>query len=540
MMKLFCVNNRGYKWTELPEGCFKGYLQLDRDPRPLRGEEAVRYLAQADSFERFQALLKEADGCFSAVLRREDGSVWAAVDAARTMPLYYSRDGRFLSDSVPAVREALRLPREAADPAALEELFLTTFVAGPRTAYAEIAQLDAAQALERSPSGELRAVYYYAHIQPIRDIGREEAMELFQRVSDEAFDQVIAAIAGRPVVLSLSGGYDSRYIACMLKRRGVEDVSCYTYGRKDSFEIPQSEKIARALGYRWACVEYTDEQIMSCMDSVGQAFAKAYECYDSLTYLQNLPAVRRLHEAGWFKPDSVFLTGLFSNLPTGSHVAHIKDAFSGRFSLESFPEAVFRGKLERLPETARKAVLATIEEQRRALGLSPADSYLSFASAVDCLQALQASRIFFTMNDVHAFFGYEWLIPCGTRKLLEFWFSMPLEYRIHQSLFEEWIMTRLPAQYGVGQKKTVLAYPTSHDWERTKARIQLVLKRTVCLPLGIPVRPKWDVDNFELLTSALFPKLHQKNRIGFRNSGINPVSTLYYMEQLYGPNCLKK
>lgn len=541
-MKIFCKNNHGYQWTELSEGCFRGYLQLPEDPRPLRGEEALQYLSRAKSFEGFQSLLKGLDGCFAAALRREGGSVWAAVDSARSMPLYYSIDGQFLSDSGRAVREALALPKEAADPAALEELFYCLFISGPRTAYAEIAQLDAGQALECSPSGDIHTAYYYAHIQKTLSVSREEAMEEFQRVSDEAFDRVIAAIAGRPVALSLSGGYDSRYVACMLKRRGVEDVSCYTYGRKDSFEVRQSEKIARALGYRWACVEYTDERIMGVLDDVGQAYIEANECYDYSAYTQNFPAVRQLHETGWFKPGSVFLTGLCNDMPTGFYEAPLKNKFSGRFSLDSFPEAVLtEARLKKLAEPARAASLSAVKAQRQALGLSPAGSYESFAAAVDCLWTIRDhSRRFIHMNDVHEFFGYEWLLPCWNRRLLEFWYSLPLEYRLSQSLYEEWITTKVPARYGIGQKKTVLAYGSFRGWEKTKARGRVLLRRTVCLPLGIALREKQDFNNFNVLAAALFQKLRQKSLIGFRNADVIPILNLYLMEQRYGSRCLKK
>jgi len=542
-MEILCRKNGGYKWTEQPGGCFRGYIQLPGDPKPLRGEAAIQYFARADSFARFQEFLEAADGCFSIVLHLEDGTVWAAVDAARSMPLYYSTDGRFLSDSGPAVREALGVPREAADPAALGELFRCGFIAGPRTAYAEIAQLDAGQALECAPSGESRTAFYYAHIQKARDIGREEALRLFQRVSDEAFDQVIAAIGGRPVVLSLSGGYDSRYVACMLKARGVEDVSCYTYGRKDSFEIQQSQKVAEALGYRWICVEYTDERRAGILDPTGKTYLRETESYDyPASYTQNFPAVRHLHESGWIKPGSVFLTGLCNDMPTGFYEASLKDRFSGRFSLESFPEAVLpKGRLEKLPEAVRGAVLSVIETQRKELGLSPADSYQSFASAVDCLWTIRDhSRQFLHMNDVHEFFGYEWLLPCWNRRLLEFWYSLPLEYRLSQNLYEEWITDGPPARYGVGQKKTVLSYMTLHGWEKTKTRARLLLKRMVCLPLGLTLREKLDFNNYAPLEVKLFRGLRQKHLIGFRNANWNAIFTLYMMEQRFGPRCMKK
>lgn len=541
-MRTMCIRNKGYQWTESSAGCFRGYIQPSGYPIPLRGEEALQYLSRANSFEGFLSLLNDLDGIYVIALWQEDGTVWAAVDSTRSIPLYYSADGRFLSDSGAAIREALEIPKEAADRIALEELFYSGFIAGSRTAYSEIFQLDAGQALDCAPSGEIRTVYYYKHAQAVHDISREEALDRFQQVSDEAFDRIIAAIAGRPVVLSLSGGYDSRYVACMLKRRGVKDVSCYTYGRTDSFEIQQSSKIAKALGYRWTCVEYTDERMRGILDSIGQKYFEEYSSYDYAMYFQNFPAVRYLHESGWIKPGSVFLTGLCNDMPTGYYETRLKKNSSACFSLNNFSEAVMpAGGFEKLSDKGREVTLSVIETQRQALGLSPANSYQDFVSAVDCLWTIRDhSRQFLHMNDIHGFFGYEWLLPCWSRELLEFWYSLPLEYRLFQNLYEEWITTKVPAQYGVGQKKIVMGYPSSPGWERTKARLRLLLNRTVCFPLGISVKDKRDFNNFDVLAKAMFHSIHQKKLIGFRNASINPIGTLYQMEQLYGSQCLSK
>lgn len=539
-MKTLCVRNNGYQWTELAGGYFKGYLQPSGHPNPLRGKDALLYLSQADSFEDFLELLKDLDGLYAVILRREAGTIWAAVDIARSMPLYYSVDGAYISDSGPTVREALGIPREAADPAALEELFHTTFIAGSRSAYSEIAQLDAGQAMECFPSGEIRTIYYYAHIQKTKDIGRKEAMELFQQVSNQVFDETIAAIAGRPVVLSLSGGYDSRYVACMLKARGAKDVSCFTYGTKDSFEVHASEKIAKALGWRWTWVEHTDERILGILDDEGEAYASAFEDYDYPYYIQNYPAVRYLHETGWFKPGSVFITGHPNDVPAGSHTLQLYNEYSSCFSESAFPDAVIgKSVLISLSDQARKMCLDTLNQQRHSLNLS-ISTYQEFTNAVECLQTIRNySHGSLHMDCVHKYFGYEVLLPCWNRKLLEFWYSMPLEYRFSENLFEEWIMTGPPAQYGVGQKKTVLSYMAFRGWERTKARMRLLLNRLVCLPLGVTLREKQDFNNFAPLKTAAFHEIHQKHLIKFRNSDFNHVFTLYRMEQLYGPNCLK-
>lgn len=113
--------------------------------------------------------------------------------------------------------------------------------------------------------------------------------------------------------------------------------------------------------------------------------------------------------------------------------------------------------MKKRSDAARKATLSVIETQRQLLGLSPEKSYQNFVAAVDCLWTIRNhSRQFLYMNDVHEFFGYKWLLPCWDRRLLEFWYSLPLEYRLSQNLYEEWVTTKLPAQYGVGQKKIVV------------------------------------------------------------------------------------
>ena len=59
-----------------------------------------------------------------------------------------------------------------------------------------------------------------------------------------------------PQLIRLSGGNDSRLIACLCKKFGLDNVTCFTYGREDSFEVAISKKVASALGYMWYFVEY--------------------------------------------------------------------------------------------------------------------------------------------------------------------------------------------------------------------------------------------------------------------------------------------
>lgn len=138
------------------------------------------------------------------------------------------------------------------------------------------------------------------------------------------------------------------------------------------------------------------------------------------------------------------------------------------------------------------------------------------------------------MNDVHAFYGYEWLIPCWSKKLLDFWYSIPLEYRVKQNLYEEWINTSVPREYGVGDKKSVISYCLYSGYDKFKARLRLLTKRLICMPLGLSLIEETDFNNFNMLMAEVYKKISQKNIIGFRNLQVDLVLILYMMEQWFG------
>ena len=119
-MEVFCVKNRGYKWTE---------------------HEAIDYFASAGSFEEFTTKLKACDGVYSVIIRN-DGKYWAAVDIARSMPLYYASDCSCISDSSEEIRKRLGIDPEDTDYLRTVEMYKTGYIAGDKTIYSGIRQLE--------------------------------------------------------------------------------------------------------------------------------------------------------------------------------------------------------------------------------------------------------------------------------------------------------------------------------------------------------------------------------------------------------------
>ena len=99
--------------------------------------------------------------------------------------------------------------------------------------------------------GSFSSYDYFSHI--YKKVGRtkEEIFKLSQERLEAGFQRMLGSLKkNQPLLIPLSGGYDSRLIACLCKKSGLENVTCFTYGREDSFEVAISKKVASALGYK--------------------------------------------------------------------------------------------------------------------------------------------------------------------------------------------------------------------------------------------------------------------------------------------------
>ena len=68
-------------------------------------------------------------------------------------------------------------------------------------------------------------------------------------VLDEIFFDLKKKIKGKKINLALSAGDDSRLIACMFKKHKFKNVTCFSYGLQNIFEIKFSKKISNKLGF---------------------------------------------------------------------------------------------------------------------------------------------------------------------------------------------------------------------------------------------------------------------------------------------------
>ena len=444
-------HNRYYPWTEVKADGITCWLKgtFFYENELLLSDDVVRLFSSAleDSqldHDSLKALLLALNGNFALALETPR-YIFCTVDRVRSIPLFYavSGDEVIFSDDANHLRDRLNPPFNEENCA---EFLVTGYVTGPDTLFDGISQLQAGEYLvydKRDPSLSTHFYHRFWHGNYFLD-SEEELLDQLDEVFVRVFERLIESTKGRQIVVPLSGGLDSRIIVAMLKRLGVEDVICFTYGKKGNREAEISRQVAEALGYQWHFVEYTNEKWYACAHTDDM---KAYYSYAgnlvSIPHIQDILAVKELKEEGNIPENAVFVPGHSGDMLAGSWIPQdydkpqaytfgtfLEESLKKHYSLWKWNEAelgpLFEGKIRK-----------SVED------ISVHDNE-SCANAVELFNYNERQAKFIVNSvRVYEFFGFRWQIPLWDAELIDFFLRVSLMLRLKQVLYRDYVVKKL-------------------------------------------------------------------------------------------------
>ena len=285
---------------------------VDRFARVLESE------APPSRFEAVADCAAGLEGFFAAIVGLDGAeATYLVADGARSIPLYYDGGGRIVSDRGRAVREAVNAPR---DPVTEREFLLTRYVTGPETIWRGVFAVQPGEVVELASEngvgdgcGSLTRrtyrEYWPAGDETQPDSCADDGLSRLERALETVLDRLEAVAGDRPVVLPLSGGFDSRLLAAALVERGRE-VIAFTFGRSGHPDVEVSREIAAELGIRWEFYPYSRGQWREWYHGdAGRRYRNRAFGGDALPFLAEWPAVRGLLEAGHLPEDALYCPG---------------------------------------------------------------------------------------------------------------------------------------------------------------------------------------------------------------------------------------
>jgi len=427
-MNIHLIYHEGSSWYSEGNIHVKGRV-FNSSGQLLYGKSLWNWFADVTEEADFLCKIRELNGAFSVVMEdKTNGIVRVAVDRLRNFPLLYTQEGHtfLISDSIDKLSQVSR--KTTMDPEAENCLRSFGYTLGRSTLIKDIYQLRGGEYLLFD--GTKYKTGFYREIPTLQFEGeyKAELKKLFLKLGK----RICTALEGRPVALPLSGGWDSRIIALLLKLNGYKDVFCFTYGNPDQSEAYRSEKIAGKLGYSWHIIDYHPflkenylhtESFRKYVDWVGNGI--------SFPYLQEYFAARYLKEEMKLSSRTIFLPGHSGDALGGSHFFPDMEHSS---SLMDYAHKNYRrnGRLLLHSSKDKQAVLQCMVNH-----ISPERKVLTHLLHDYWLTEERQTKQIVNSAKVWNYFGYEYMLPLWDEELTTCCLSLPFECRLYKKVYNE-------------------------------------------------------------------------------------------------------
>ena len=521
MLRIILTHQNATPWVEQAGISVKGFI-LAADGSLLKEQNLAAYFGQCRNESELKALLRESNGMFSVVIKRDHGWI-AAVDRARSFPLFYrkTKEGWDVSEEV----DALFSPGESKmiNQKSACVFRFTGYTISNTTLLEGVYQVQPGEMVCRGDE-QSENLFYFRFAKKETTVSYEEAKQQLSDILQRVGKRLVTSLEGRPVAVPLSGGLDSRLIVYLLHQQQYKNVTCFTYGkRQHNHELSRSQRVAEHFGYPWLLVDY--QQLGQCnlsKDSDFQSYSHYAFQYSAKCYLSEYLAAVYLRNQQILSHDTVVLPGHSGDTIGGSHVRPymlnyrsdkqvIKDLIYNHFNL-------FETHGSDRCEITRQ--LNDLFRQSEYRDLSYAEKMKAWV--------LRERHGKYIVNSCRLweYMGCSFLLPLWDSELVDFFAALPIKFRLHKKLYEE-VLWELFEKEGIlyeEDRKSVIA-------DGVKERLKLFVKRNMMF-----IQPRKelfanDPIGFQYLLQGFQQELSQKPS-KWKAKSFNAFLTEWYLSHL--------
>ena len=414
-------------------------------------DDSFNKLTEFDDENGFQKLLTQCNGFYGVVVKKNE-TLYAAVDQIRSIPLFYGNAGNdfYISDNIEWVCDKIGVV--SIDPSAYTEFEVLGHVSGSRTLFDTVYQLQAGEYLIASYiDGKLNITtkrhYIFTHVEP-NDYDEKDLYVKLDQVSTNVVKRLVEFANGRQIVIPLSGGYDSRLIAILLKECGCKNIVAFSYGTRSNKEVKYSKAVADNLGINWLFVKYKANLWQKFWKSgAWWEYEKWASAYSSLAHYQDLLAVNILKKKKLLDDDCIFVPGHAADFVAGSHISKVafqRKSFSISLIIDEIYNKYYRlapaSIIDTYRETGKKKIQSIVYD---ILGQKEYYTDQEFANAFE-YWGWQERQAKFIANSVrvYEFYEFSWWLPYWDKDFAKFWQNVPLHLRKNRIWYIKFVQNK--------------------------------------------------------------------------------------------------
>lgn len=421
-------------WQRLSAGWWAG--RVFHEGKWLSTQEVEALLEKANTIADLQQLLSSWNGHFALLWSKEQLHV-AATDIGRSIPVFWQvANAKVTLSNRPNTSGQVSWWQQN------EALVQSEFIPGHATLWQGWQQLQAGELLEVK-NGLCYIHNYFPHRRPASKVApKEELRTQFNELLEGIFDRLISLANGRPIVIPLSGGYDSRIIAAGLHRKNYPQLKAFTYGQAGSTEVRIGQEVADSLGIEWQFVAY-DQKLLS---TFGQQAWKDYASYAGkgcvLAQEQDYFALQQLQTLGWLEAGSLIVPGYCGDFQAGSYLPGPQLPWPPSRKKRLHAQLLSRF-LRQADEKFRQAWQPQLPHKE----IQDDEHYISELEH----WVLREYVSKYIVNGVRAYewFHCNWHLPLWDKAFITFWQNVPNSYRKDMRLYREVLAQDWFASYGI-------------------------------------------------------------------------------------------
>lgn len=444
----------------------------------------------------FLQLIRQLDGHFSVITETPELFLMA-VDRLRTFPLFMHQGGSDIT-----VTDQIVFNQETADEAATA-IFKKIYCTPENTTLLNgWQQLQAGEYIViDKKSNKYTIQTYYKHQASIQSATSDVLMHQLSALEEQLAEKTIRYANGRTILLPLSGGYDSRYLLAILKRKGYHAIECFTYGKKDSFEVLIARNVCETLQVKWHFIEYTDALLQHFFTEQWQLYSNLNHHYTSLPHEQEFFALAYLQEQHLLPDNAIVMNGFCQDIHAGSYLEPVRNFDVGKYIQYKF-------------------------------GIRPllSDYENSWNGYREWLIKNRLSKFIVNSVRVYEFFGLDFYLPFWQTDWIHFWYSLPLEQLQDQYLFRAYLFQGIFKTYKIDFKKPEHTFTGKLYNLRRIGKTILPASLTKAIQAQQSKNPSRDINNTLFLYEELYKRL--ENPPAEKDFKINNIHALYLLQNL--------
>lgn len=390
-----------------------------------------KYLKSPESFNEYVGNLSIG---FCIIIDTEDCLI-AYTDRIKSYPLFYRYENECIT--ITNSPRMIAKPEDSVSLTALTQFRATGYVLGVDTLLFNVKQVLPGTKLESNKiDGSISINRYYKYQPaPKTESSEEYLIQELSNVLDNVIKKTITRINGRQVIIPLSGGLDSRIIACKFVEHGYKNIVTFSYGANGNYEAKIAKKVARKLGVKWYFVPVTHSGFKNFFwNSERKNHWKFADGLSVIPNMQDILPLLDLIESGVVSPDAVVINGQSGDFITGGHIPRtaLENDLNG--TIDYIIKKHFSLNVGAVCNSLRECLIKYFNNECK----SP-DDY-SIASTYETWEwEERQSKYVVNGQLIYDWLGLDWELPFWENELMDFWATVPVEKKINQELYKRYL-----------------------------------------------------------------------------------------------------